>query len=132
MTNMAQRWNWPASAISTAIVFFQPMALPATPNSLDNVTFQLGRHTLKTGAYALIRNEHADSATFFSGRFTFGPLPGSLVSPVLASTTITSLQAFNLGLAQSYQQGFGNGVVSATYPLYRRLCAGRMARDAAR
>jgi Carboxypeptidase regulatory-like domain/TonB dependent receptor len=84
----------------------------------DNLTFTLGRHSLKTGAYVLIRNEHVDSATFFSGRFTFGPLPGSIVSPVLASTAITSLQALNLGLAQSYQQGFGNGVVKATYPLY--------------
>lgn len=84
----------------------------------DNLTFTFGKHTLKTGAYVLIRGEHADSATFFAGRFTFGPLPGSLISPVLASTSITSLQAFNLGLAQSYQQGFGNGVVAATYPLY--------------
>ena len=84
----------------------------------DNLTFTKGRHTFKTGFYTLIRSEHIDSATFFSGRFTFGPLPGSLVNPALASTTITSLQAFNLGLAQSYQQGFGNGIVAATYPLY--------------
>ncbi len=88
------------------------------PELIDSITFAFGRHTLKTGAYALIRNEHADSATFFSGRFTFGSLPGALLSPVLASTTLTALQAFDLGLAQSYQQGFGNGVVSATYPLY--------------
>jgi hypothetical protein len=84
----------------------------------DNLTFTVGRHALKTGAYVLIRNVHADSATFFSGRFTFGPLPGSLISPVLATTTITSLQALNLGFAQSYQQGFGNSVVKATHPLY--------------
>jgi hypothetical protein len=84
----------------------------------DNITFNLGRHTVRAGAYALIRAEHSDSATFFSGRFTFGPLPGGLVNAALASTSINSLQAFNLGLAQSYQQGFGNGVVSATYPLY--------------
>ncbi len=83
----------------------------------DNLTVNLGRHTLKTGGYALIRSEHSDSATFFSGRFTFGSLPGGLVNAALASTTINALQAFNLGLAQSYQQGFGNGIVSATYPL---------------
>src|SRR3954454_1279341 len=53
-----------------------------------------------------------------SGRFTFGPIPGGLVNAALASTTITSLQAFNLGLAQSYQQGFGDGVVGGTLPLY--------------
>ena len=84
----------------------------------DNLTWTHGRNTLKAGAYVLIRNQHTDSATFMSGRFTFGALPGGLVNAALASTTINSLQAFNLGLAQSYQQGFGNGVVSATYPLY--------------
>lgn len=84
----------------------------------DNLTINHGRHTVKTGGYALIRNQHTDSATFMSGRFTFGALPGGLVNAALASTTITSLQAFNLGLAQSYQQGFGDGVVGATMPLY--------------
>jgi len=53
-----------------------------------------------------------------SGRFTFGSLPASFVNPALASTTITALQAFNLGLAQSYQQGFGDPVVKADHPLY--------------
>ncbi|MCU1325090.1 MAG: hypothetical protein JWN34_460 [Bryobacterales bacterium] len=84
----------------------------------DNLTWGHGRHTFRIGAYTLLHNEHSDSATFMSGRFTFGALPGSLVNPALASTTINSLQAFNLGLAQSYQQGFGSGVVGATLPLY--------------
>ena len=34
------------------------------------------------------------------------------------TTTITGLQAFNLGLAQSYQQGFGDPIVTNTYPYY--------------
>ena len=84
----------------------------------DALTWVKGKHTLKIGAQALIRNNHSDSKTFFSGRFTFGTLPGALVSPALASTTITALQGFNLGLAQSYQQGFGDPVVRATNPLY--------------
>jgi hypothetical protein len=84
----------------------------------DAVTWVKGSHTLKVGAQVLIRNNHSDSKTFMSGRFTFGTLPATFVSPALASTTITALQAFNLGLAQSYQQGFGDGVVRATYPLY--------------
>ena len=84
----------------------------------DNVTISIGLHTWKLGGYALIRNQHIDSKTFFSGRFTFGSLPGGLVNAALASTTINGLQSFNLGLAQSYQQGFGNGIVGATYPLY--------------
>ena len=84
----------------------------------DTITFARGAHNLKIGGYELIREEHDDSKTFFSGRFTFGTLPGAFVNPILASTTINSLQAFNLGLAQSYQQGFGNPVVKATYPLF--------------
>jgi hypothetical protein len=84
----------------------------------EAVTWNKGTHTLKAGAQVLLRGQHADSKTFFSGRFTFGTLPGAFVSPALASTTITALQAFNLGLAQSYQQGFGDPVVSALYPLY--------------
>ncbi len=83
----------------------------------NNVTFTRGRHTFKTGAYALSRMSRSASYTFFSGRFTFGTLPGAFVDPALASTSITALQAFNLGLAQSYQQGFGDPTVKATYPL---------------
>ena len=85
---------------------------------IDSLTWVKGAHTLKFGAEVLIRDIHSDSKTFFSGRFTFGTLPGSFVSPALASTTITALQGFNLGLAQSYQQGFGDPVVRAIYPLY--------------
>ncbi len=85
---------------------------------IDNLSLSRGSHSLKMGVQVLVRNNHSNSATFFSGRFTFGTLPGAFVSPALASTTINALQAFNLGLAQSYQQGFGDGVVRATYPLY--------------
>ncbi len=84
----------------------------------DSITWVKGSHTVKTGMEVLVRYNHADSKTFFSGRFTFGTLPGSLVSPALATTSVNALQAFNLGLAQSYQQGFGDPVVRATYPLY--------------
>ena len=84
----------------------------------EAVTWVKGMHTLKFGTQVLLRSQHSDSKTFFSGRFTFGTLPGSFVSPALASTTITALQSFNLGLAQSYQQGFGDPVVRALYPLY--------------
>ena len=38
------------------------------------------------------------------------------MNPALASTSITALQAFNLGLAQSFQQAFGNPTVSSTEP----------------
>lgn len=113
----------PALEIAGYGNFNRDRFLPSTqitrhPELVDNVTLSLGKHTVKTGAYALIRAETVDSKTFMSGRFTFGPLPGGLVNPVLASTSITALQAFNLGLAQSFQQGFGNGVVKSTHPLY--------------
>jgi hypothetical protein len=84
----------------------------------DNISLFRGKHAFKFGGNVLIRNITQDSATFMSGRFTFGALPGGLVNAALASTTINSLQAFNLGLAQSYQQGFGDPIVRATYPLY--------------
>ncbi|MGH9659159.1 MAG: TonB-dependent receptor domain-containing protein, partial [Bryobacteraceae bacterium] len=84
----------------------------------DSLVIYRGAHHLKLGALVHLRNNHSNSRTFFSGRFTFGTLPASFVSPALAATTLTALQAFNLGLAQSYQQGFGSGVVDATYPLY--------------
>src|SRR5262249_42232182 len=80
---------------------------------VDNFSLFKGKHSFKAGAQILIRGNHTSSATFMSGRFTFGPLPGAFVNPALASTTLTALQAFSLGLAQSYQQGFGDPVVAA-------------------
>ncbi|MEX2262775.1 MAG: TonB-dependent receptor [Bryobacteraceae bacterium] len=85
---------------------------------VNNLSWMKGSHALKIGTQILVRGTRNDSATFFSGRFTFGTLPGAFVSPVLASTSITALQAFNLGLAQSYQQGFGDPTVASTNPLY--------------
>ena len=84
----------------------------------DNVSWFKGGHRVKFGGQMTVRGNHEDSATFFGGRFNFGSLPGSLVNAALASTTITALQAFNLGLPQAYQQGFGDPVVRATYPYY--------------
>lgn len=83
----------------------------------DNLTFVTGSHKMKFGAYLLARDNETESHTFFPGRFNFGPLPGGLVSPALASTTITALQAFKLGLPQFYQQGFGDPTVESVNPL---------------
>lgn len=97
---------------------------------VDNLTITRGSHTLKLGGQVWVRNNHSNSATFFSGRFTFGTLPATFllgsvpaalqpaVAPVLAQFSLSPLQAFNLGLPQSYQQGFGDPIVRATYPLY--------------
>ena len=84
----------------------------------DNLSITRGRHNYRIGGTIMPRVNHSDSKTFMSGRFTFGTLPGAFVSTALASTSINALQAFNLGLAQSYQQGFGDPVVKAIYPSY--------------
>ncbi len=85
---------------------------------IDNLSIIKGSHTFKVGTQILVRGTRGLSETFFSGRFTFGALPGAFVNPALATTSITALQAFNLGLAQSYQQGFGEPAVAATHPYY--------------
>ena len=85
---------------------------------VDNFDIRHGAHDLKMGVQTLVRYNHSDSKTFFSGRFTFGDLPAALINPALGNASINAIQSFNLGLAQTYQQGFGDPVVSATYPLY--------------
>jgi hypothetical protein len=92
----------------------------------DNFTVIRGHHTLKFGGYELLRGNHTESHTFFPGRFVFGSLPGGLVSPQLATTTITSLQATSLGVPEFYQQGFGD----PTYPYYTRPLTAFYGQDA--
>ncbi len=84
----------------------------------DNVTLVRGTHTIKFGGAELLRGNHSESHTFLPGRFVFGPLPGSLLSPQLSSLEdgLNSLQSASLGLPQFYQQGFGD----ADYPAYTR------------
>jgi Carboxypeptidase regulatory-like domain len=88
----------------------------------DNLILSRGKHRFKLGAVVLIRGGEFESHTFFGGRFGFGELPGALVSPALivppgeSPITITALQAFDLGLPQSYQVGFGDPTVSSTDP----------------
>ena len=85
----------------------------------DNVSVVRGRHLVKFGTQILIRSSHSDSEVFVPGRFTFGSLPASVLSPALpASLPITALQSFNLGLAQTYVQGVGDSVVAAIHPYY--------------
>jgi hypothetical protein len=91
----------------------------------DNFTLIRGHHTFKFGAYELLRGNHTESHTFFPGRFVFGSLPGGLISPQLATTTVNPLQSASLGLPQVYQQGFGD----PTYPYYTRPLTGLYAQD---
>jgi hypothetical protein len=91
----------------------------------DNFTKIHGDHTLKFGAYELLRGNHTESHTFMPGRFVFGSLPGFLVSPQLAGTTNNPLQSATLGLPLFYQQGFGD----PTYPYYTRPLTSFYAQD---
>ncbi len=84
----------------------------------DNLTYVSGSHRMKYGASVLLRSGFFDDKTFFSGRFGFSVLPGALVSPQLATTTINQLQGLDQGLPTSYQQGFGDGIVGAKIPYY--------------
>lgn len=85
---------------------------------VDNFSVISGNHRLKFGGSFLLRDGFFDSKTFFGGRFGFGALPGALVSPQLATTTINAIQSLDLGLPQSYQQGFGDGIVGGKLPYY--------------
>jgi Carboxypeptidase regulatory-like domain/TonB dependent receptor len=91
----------------------------------DNFTKIHGNHTLKFGAYELLRGNHTESHTFFPGRFVFGTLPGGLISPDLATTGIDPLQSASFGLPEVYQQGFG----VPTYPYYSRPLTSFYAQD---
>lgn len=92
----------------------------------DNLALVKGSHRMKFGGSYLLRDGGFDARTFFSGRFGFGTLPGRFVSPyfvtVPADTSrdipINALQGLDLGLPQSYQQGFGDGFVGAKLPYY--------------
>jgi hypothetical protein len=91
----------------------------------DNFTLIRGHHTFKFGADEILRGNHTESHTFFPGRFVFGSLPAGLLSPPLATTALTSLQAASFGLPEIYQQGFGD----PDYGNYTRPLTGIYAQD---
>jgi hypothetical protein len=83
---------------------------------VERLSLMRGSHLLKLGGEVLMRHNAVEAQTYFAGRFNFGPLPGALLHPELASTTLTAVQAFDLGLPQSFQQAFGNPTVASTEP----------------
>lgn len=86
----------------------------------DNLSLTRGHHTIRMGFAELIRGNNTSSQTFFPGRFEFLELPGALVSLCLeapaacglpatqAPGSLSTLQAWSLGLPAFYEQGFGN------------------------
>ncbi|MGD0467248.1 MAG: TonB-dependent receptor [Terriglobales bacterium] len=108
----------------------------------DNFTLIRGHHSLKFGAYELLRGNHTEAHTFMPGRFVFAQLPGLLISPCLSPTgtaeaslcpggttaagaPVNPLQSASFGLPQVYQQGFGTPQVGN----YTRPLTGFYAQD---
>jgi hypothetical protein len=94
----------------------------------DNMTLIHGHHTMKFGFAEVIRGDKTQSATFMGGDFSFGALPGIILSPCLQTpalcgltgvtpAVIDPLQAFSLGVPSFYQQGFGDPITTANLPL---------------
>lgn len=97
--------------------FFLPsLAVQHRYEITDNLDYSRGTHSFKFGGRLLIDEGYTAAHSFFGGRFNFGQLSGSLLSPQFATTTLTGLQAFNLGLPQQYQQGFGDPKVELMLP----------------
>ncbi len=84
----------------------------------DSLSYLHGKHRMKFGFNFLDRTAHSESYTFMGGRFGFGDLPGGPFIPPLGSASIAAVQAFDLGLVQSYQQGFGDPIFRGTMPYY--------------
>jgi hypothetical protein len=99
-------------------IFLPNYSIERRYEAADSLSFSRTNHRLKFGGVVLARGAWAASHTFMGGRFGFGALPGALLSPALGAAPITALQAFDLGLPQSYQQGFGNPAVAAMLPFY--------------
>ncbi|HEY6121143.1 MAG TPA: TonB-dependent receptor, partial [Pyrinomonadaceae bacterium] len=101
-------------------LFLPSLTIERHYEASNNVSYSRGKHLIKAGALVLIRGFNLRVEAFFSGRFNFGtlqaPVVKTLVSPELNS--ITSLQAFDLGLPQSFQQGVGSPTVAGTMPFY--------------
>ncbi len=95
-------------------IFLPNYSIERRYEASDSLSYLKGGHRLKFGGSVLTRATPTYSHTFLGGRFGFGTLPGALVSPTLGALPITALQAFDLGLPQSYQQGFGDPGVTAT------------------
>ncbi len=100
----------------TANIFSRPLTVAAPGCALA----LMGDTKSISGVYCrrheiLVRLRYVRArAAVLRGRLPAGP--GSLVNEALASTTLTSLQAFNLGLPVTYQHGFGDGASRSTEP----------------
>ena len=92
----------------------------------DNLIWTTHHHTLQAGGDEILRGNRTANFGFMGGEFSFGELPGGILSPCLqvpaacglaaAPSTINALQSFSLGLPQAYIQGFGAPTVTTMMP----------------
>ncbi len=74
-------------------IFLPSLTRAIRLEATDNLTLVRGHHTMKFGAYELIRDNQTESHTFFPGRFVFGNLPGGVLSPCLQVPAACGLTA---------------------------------------
>jgi len=92
----------------------------------DNLTLIRKNHTFQMGFDEILRGNRTANFGFMGGEFSFGDLPGGILSPCLqvpaacgltaSPASINALQSFSLGLPQAYIQGFGNPTVTTMMP----------------
>jgi hypothetical protein len=92
----------------------------------DNLTKVYKHHTFQIGGDELLRGNKISNAIFLGGSFTFGNLPGGILSPCLqvpaacgltaSPASINALQSFSLGLPQAFIGGGGNPTVTTMMP----------------
>ncbi len=85
----------------------------------DNFTFSQGNHTAKFGVdFNYVDIDPARFELNFSGLFNFGSFPVSafaaLVPGFATAPALTSVQAYGLGLPQTFVQGFGKSTSTVT------------------
>jgi hypothetical protein len=79
----------------------------------DNFSYIIGQHTTKFGASVnVVRTSPFMFELNFSGVFNFGDLAATSVNPMFAGApSFTAVQAYGLGLPQTFIQGFGNSSI---------------------
>ena len=92
----------------------------------DNLIWIHKRHNFQMGVDEILRGNRTANFGFMGGEFSFGELPGGILSPCLQvpaacgltaqPATINALQSFSLGLPQAYIQGFGNPEIASMMP----------------
>jgi len=93
----------------------------------DNLDKIHGKHIFQMGIDEILRGNRTANFGFMGGEFSFGELPGGILSTCLQApsacgvasgpATINAMQSFSMGLPQAYIQGFGNPTVVTQMPL---------------